>query len=298
MDQLAIAVALLVLVSGCNAFGDTSTPAPAETVTAAPVPTAETTVSPRKTPSECVSPKPAAAPTLTPASRAEPVTLTDANGEINGTTLATRHGRTLSNYSFHLQAGSSGEVWSLPGAAAFTYEGLKLGVGAPWAYAVGGQLYTLRTDEGQFVFDERDYGPDSPTRERFLPILTGERWLTSQIGPYDYNVVETREYNGTEVRVLKDTTEGLFGVGANAGISAVVFVNSTVYVDEHGIVRYVRHAERVEPARETNFPNRTTVVTFTVDQVGTADLHRPAGFCVTNSDAIRNATPSSSAAPA
>ena len=285
-------VVLLVLLSGCNAFGGSADRTPAETVTAAPVPTAGTVATPTGTPGNCVSPKPAAAPVSTPQSRADPVELTDANGTVDGRTLAARHGRALSNYSFHLRAGSSGEVWSLPGAVAFTYEGAGLGVGAPWAYAVGGRLYTLRTDEGQLVFDEDPYGRDSLAREQLVPVLTGERWLAGQVGTYNYSVVDTREYDDTTVRVLEDTTteEGLV-VRPSVRAGALLFVNSTLYVDANGVVRYVRHVEHLRYGPGTGIPNRTTVATFQVDQVGTAGIHRPAAFCVTNPDAIRTAGP-------
>jgi hypothetical protein len=70
-----------------------------------------------------------------------------------------------------------------------------------------------------------------------------------------------------------------------------------VYVDAHGIVRYVRHVEHVRYGPGTGIPNRTTVATFTVDQVGTADIHRPAAFCVTDPDAMRTAGPEFGANP-
>lgn len=292
MKRIAVAVALLVLLSGCNAFGGGTDRTPAETVTAAPVPTVGTVATPTGTPGSCVSPRPAAAPVSTPQPRADPVALTDANGTVDGQTLAARHGRALSNYSFHLRAGVSGEVWSLPDGAAFTYRGSGLGVGAPWAYAVGGQLYTLRADEGQLVFDERAYGRDSPVREGLVPVLTGERWLAGQIGAYNYSVVDTREYNSTSVRVLEDTVteEGLV-VRPSVRAGALLFVNSTLYVDAHGVVRYVRHAEHLRYGPGTGIPNRTTVATFTVDQIGTAGIHRPAAFCVTNPNAMRTPGP-------
>lgn len=291
MKRLGLAVALLVLVSGCNAFGGTNAPAPAETATAAPVPTVEATATPTGTPGECASPRPAAAPESTPGPRAEAVALTGTGGEVSGMALAARHGRAVANYSFHLRAGTSGEVWSLPNGTAFTYEGPGLGVGAPWAYAVNGRLYTLRTDNGQLVFDERDYGRDSPVRERLVPVLTGERWLAGEIGPYNYTVVDTREYRGTTVRVLQDTRDRGVVVQPSARSDAFLFVNSTVYVGPHGIVRRVRHVEQNRYGPSATVPNRTMVATFAVDQVGTADIHRPAAFCVTDPSAMRTAEP-------
>ena len=293
MKRVAVAVALLVLLGGCNAFGGSAAPTPGDTVTAAPVPTAETTPTPTGTPGECVSPEPAAAPVSTPTPRAEPVALIGPNGTVGGATLAAVHRRALANFSFHLRAGSSGEVWSLADGTAFTYEGAGLGVGSPWAYAVGGRLYTLRTDEGQLVFDERDYGRDSALRRGLVPLLTGQRWLTGEIGPYNYSVVGTREYENTTVRVLEDTTdEDGIVVRPSPRAGALLFVNSTVFVDERGIVRYARHVEHLRYGPGTEVPNRTTVATFTVDQVGTAAIHRPAAFCVTNPTAIRTAGPS------
>jgi hypothetical protein len=72
---------------------------------------------------------------------------------------------------------------------------------------------------------------------------------------------------------------------------AQLFVNSTLAVDRHGIVREVRHVERLHYGPNTDIPNETRVATFAVDQVGTADLHRPAAFCVSNPDAMRTAVP-------
>jgi len=290
---VGVAVAVLVLASGCNAIGGVE-PTPAEAVTPAPVPTVGTVETAESTATDhedCVVPRPGAAPESTPPPRAEPVALPVVDGRVNGSALAALHGRHLSNYSFHLRAGSSGEVWSLPDAAAFTYEGIGLGIGAPWTYAIGGQIYTLRTDNGQLVFDERPYGVDSATRERLRTVLTGEQWLTTHVGPYNYSVVGTRSVDGTELRVLRDTIEEPFLRRPDARAAALLYVNSTLFVDRHGIVRSVRHVERLRYGPSAGIPNETRVTTFAVDQVGTADLHRPAAFCVSNPDTIHTATP-------
>jgi hypothetical protein len=296
--RLAVVVAVLVLVSGCNALGDAE-PSPAETVTAAPVPALET-ASPTATTdrADCAAPRPGPAPESTPVPREEPMALPVTDGRIGGSALAAQHGRTLLNYSFHLRAGSSGEVWSLPDAAAFTYEGIGLGAGlgstqggAPWTYAIGGRLYSLRTDNGQLVFDERPYSVDSPERDRLRRALTGERWLAAHVGPYNYSVVGTRSVDGTERRVLEDTLEEPILRRPDARSGALLYVNSTLTVDRHGIVRSVRHVERLRYGPRTDIPNETRVSTFAVDQIGTADIHRPAAFCVTNPDAMRTAVP-------
>jgi hypothetical protein len=292
-----VAVAVLVLASGCNAIGGAE-PTPAERVTAAPVPTVET-VEPTPTDrADCVAPRPGQAPESIPQPRTEPVALPGADGRVDGAALAALHGQRLLNYSFHLRAGSSGEVWSLPDAAAFTYEGIGLGTGlgstqsgAPWTYAVGGQLYTLRTDNGRLVFDERSYRADSPTRDRFREALTGERWLASRIAPYNYTVVGTRSENGTELRVLEDTVDQPVLRRPDPRAGAMLEVNSTLYVDRHGIVRAARHVERFQYVPNAGIPNETRTSTLVVDQVGTADLHRPAAFCVSNPDAMRTAAP-------
>mgnify|MGYP000265213303 CR=1 FL=1 len=295
MKRLAVgvAVAVLVLASGCNAIGGAE-PTAAETVTPAPVPTvgtAETVESTVTDRGDCAAPRPGVAPKSTPPPRDEPVALPVVDGRVNGSALAALHGQRLSNHSFHLRAGSSGEVWSLPDAAAFTYEGIGLGIGAPWTYAIGGQIYTLRTDDGQLVFDERAYGFDSETRERLREVVTGEQWLTTHVGPYNYSVVGTRSVDGTEVRVLRDTVDQPFLRLPNARAAALLYVNSTLSVDRHGIVRSVHHVERFRYDPRAGIPNETRVTTFSVDQVGTADLHRPAAFCVTDPGAMRTAVP-------
>lgn len=291
MNRSAVAVALLVLLGGCNAI-DGAEQSTAETVTPAPVPSVETADGTTTTDrGDCVAPPPGPAPGSVPASRTEPVALPEEDGQVDGSALAALHGRTLANHSYHLRVGNSGEVWSLPDAAAFTYEGVGLGVGAPWAYAVGGRLYTLRPDNGQLVFDERQYGAGTQTRERLREVLTGERWLAAEVGPYNYSVVGTRSDNGTELRVLRDTLNRPLLRVPDARTVAQLFVNSTLAVDRHGIVREVRHVERLHYGPNTDIPNETRVATFAVDQVGTADLHRPAAFCVSNPDAMRTAVP-------
>jgi len=298
--RLTAVVAVLVLTSGCNAIGNAG-PSPAETVTAAPVPAVETANRTTTDRADCAAPRPGPAPESTPAPRDEPVALPIAEGRINGSALAALHGRSLSNYSFHLRAGSSGEVWALPDVAAFTYEGIGLGAGlgstqsgAPWSYAIGGRLYSLRTDNGQLVFDERPYRADSPERDRLRRALTGERWLASRVAPYNYTVVGTRTVNGTELRVLEDTLDQPVLRRPDPRAGAMLEVNSTLYVDRYGIVRAARHVERLRYVPKAGIPNETRVSTLEVDRIGTADLHRPAAFCVTNPDAMRTAAPTDS----
>lgn len=284
---------LVVVVSGCSAIGGAD-PSPTETVTPVPVPSVET-ASPTPTDRpDCAAPRPGAAPVSTPAPRETPLALPGDGDRIDGAALATRHGQALSNYSFHLRTGSSGEVWSLPDAAAFTYRGTGLGISSPWAYAVGGRLYSLETDNGQLVADERPYESDSPTRERLRRVLIGERWLTSRIGPYNYTVVGTGEHGGVDVRVLRDTVDEPLVVRPSPRAGALLSVNSTLYVDRHGVVRGVRHVERLRYDPDAGLPNETQVSTLTVDQVGTASLHRPASFCVIDPSAIRTAAPNRS----
>ena len=290
MDRLGVVVAALVLASGCNAIGGTA-PAPTETVTPVAVPTVETTEPTATDRPDCAAPRPGPAPVSTPPPRADPLALPGEGDRINGTELARLHGRTLSNYSFHLRAGSSGEVWSLPDAAAFAYEGTGLGVESPWAYAVDERLYTLETDNGQLVLDEHPYGSDAPARERLRRVLTGERWLTDLVGQYNYTVAGTDSYRGTDVRVLRDTLENSVLRRPDPRAGALLYVNSTLYVDRHGIVRGVRHVERFRYGPNMGIPNETRVMTFDVDRVGTADLHRPAAFCVSEPSAMRTATP-------
>jgi len=296
VNRSAVAVALLVLLSGCNALGGASEPTPEETVTPVDVPTdgPVATTTETGTPGNCVAPRPAAAPRSTPAPRTEPSTLPDPDGDgaVTGTDLATLHGRALSNYSYHLRAGGTVEVWSLPDAAAFTYEGVGFEVGWPWTYAVGGRLYVLQSDGGDLVFTEQSYGPDSPTRQRLASVLTGEQWLAERVGRYNYTVVDTREYDGTTVRVLQDTTDEGLVVESSPLTGALLFVNSTLYVDEYGVVRHARHVEQLRYGPVDDVPRQTTVSTFAVDQVGSVDLQRPSAFCVSNPEEIRSATPS------
>jgi len=297
VNRLGVVVAALVLASGCNAISGTPA-APTETVTPVAVPTVETTEPTATDQPDCAAPRPGPAPVSTPPPRADSVALPGEGDRINGTELARLHGRALSNYSYHLRAGSSGEVWSLPDAAAFAYEGTGLGVRSPWAYAVGERLYTLETDNGQLVLDERPYGSDAPARERLRRVLTGERWLADLVGRYNYTVVGSDSYRGTDVRVLNDTLSNPMLRRPDPRAGALLYVNSTLYVDDHGIVRGVRHVERLRYGPNTGIPNETRTTTFDVDRVGTADLHRPAAFCVSEPSAMRTATPTENATAA
>lgn len=288
---LTLVVALLVLLSGCNAFGGSST-GDRETLTAVDVPDVAPAETPTVTPSErdCLVPRPADAPnqsvTDPPNASALP---RNADGTINGSALVGDHARTLPAYSYHMAVDGNTDVWAMPELAAFTYEGVGLRLATPWAYAVGGTLYTLSGDGGDLVLDEEPFAVDSPTHSRYQSVLTGQRWLAQRIGWFNYTVVDTRYENSTELRVLRDTLDSEVLLESDAQASGVFRLNSTVAVDRRGIIREVRHVRHIEYADETGFPNETEVSTLRIDDLGIASLHRPAAFCVTEPDEVLTA---------
>lgn len=294
---VAVALALLALLSGCNAFVEGGASDPVETVTPAPVPDVAPPATPTATSvGSCLAPRPARAPTGPRQTPAEPVDLTGPDGVVNGSTLVARHAQALSNVSFHLRVDGGTDVWSMPRAEAFTYEGTALSLETPWAYAVAGRLYTLTTDGGQLVLRDRAYDPGSATAARFRAVMTGERWLAERVGVRSYEVTGTRTWNGTEVRVLTDVPVDPADRGS-PDWGGVVHVDSTLYVDRSGVIRFVRHVQTTEYVTESDLPNRTTIDTASVDQIGTAQLRRPAAFCVTDPDAVRTAAATTAVTP-
>ena len=281
-------VALLVVASGCNVFGSgvggeegVETP----TLTPVPVPEAEPL---RTTPGaeECLAP-PVAAPDRTPASTpSTPVPLGGENGTVSGAVLVDRHTATLANHSFALRVGPT-EIKSMPQAGAFTYEGVSLGFDAVRVFSVGGRIYRLReTGEGVTV-GERPYDRDSPESDWYVAALTGTHWLTDRVGALGYRQVDTRTWNGTEVRVLRDTFDG----EAVVDIGTAVSINSTVFVDRRGVIRYVRHVRTTQSDESDDIAATTEVETFTVTHVGTVTVSRPDAFCVASSAVAGDDTP-------
>lgn len=291
MHARTLVVAVLVVTSGCNALG-AGDPGVDGTVTPVAVPDVAPAETPRPTAAgrECLAPPPETPTGGPPPTPEEAVPLGGGDGVVNGSALVDRHVRALSNDSYRLRIGNRTTVWSMPDAAAFTYEGLELGVGGPWVYAVAGTAYTLRPGDGGLVLDEEAYGPDSAARDRLVGVLTGEHWLGQRLSWHEYTVVDTRTWNGTEVRVLADAVEAPLLLQSDSRNAGVMYLNSTVYVDRRGIVRYVRHVRRID-YQDDELENQTVVDTLTVDQIGTARVHRPAAFCVSNPGDVRTPTP-------
>jgi len=273
-------VALLVVASGCNVFGTgvgggegSETP----TLTPVPVPEAEPV---RTTPGaeECLAPR-VADPDRTPApTPSTPVPLGAENGTVSGAVLVDRHTARLANHSFALRVGAT-EIESMPQATAFTYEGVSLGFSAVRVFAVAGTTYRLHeTGEGVTV-GEHPYNRDSPESDWYVEVLTGTHWLTDRVGSLGYRQVDTRTWNGTEVRVLRDTFDGEALVGTGEAVS----INSTVFVDRRGVIRHVRHVRTIQSDEGDDIATATEVQTFTVTEVGTVTVSRPDAFCVASS---------------
>lgn len=293
MRVAAVAVAALLVLSGCNAFapggggsdGDAVTP----TLTPAPVPEAESLRTPTPTQTECLAPRVAADERTPLPPPATPAPLPTVNGTIDGATLVARHASVLANHSFALRIGAT-EIESMPGGAAFTYEGVSLGFESVQVFAVAGTVYRLhRTDAGVSV-TTTEYRPGSTDTGWYLDALTGRDWLAERVGRYDYTQVGTRTWNGTEVRVLRDEFDGQALVGPGEAMS----VNSTVLVDGRGVVRHVRHVRTIRRDEGDEIVETSEVGTFAVTGVGSVTVSRPEEFCVPGSAVV---TATETAAP-
>lgn len=137
------------------------------------------------------------------------------------------------------------------------------------------------------MFETEPYRVGSRTYERYRSGLTGRYWLVQRVGFYEYRVVDTRSWNGTRVRVLRDTVDQPTVLGPDGDGCGEYVLNSTVYVDRRGLIRHVSHVREYEYDRIGGLANRTEVDTFEVEDVGRAQVHRPAAFCVTNPSAVR-----------
>lgn len=288
MNRVAlVAVAALVLVSGCNAFG--GNPTVERTVTPVDVPdltpsaTSASTLSQR----ECLAPRPETPTSPTPSEPTDTVDLPREDGTVDGDALVDLHVRALTNYSYRLRVDENTEVRAIPDVAAFSYEGNGLGLSASRLYAVGGTLYTLDGEEADLVLGTEPYGVESDEYDRYRSNLTGQHWLAQRVGFYEYTVVDTRTWNGSEVRVLQDTVEGPTVLGPDGDGNGEYVLNSTVYVDRRGVVRYVDHVRHIEYGKIRTLPALMEVDTFRVDDVGQARVRRPAAFCVTDSSTVR-----------
>ncbi|WP_123538238.1 hypothetical protein [Halosimplex salinum] len=282
MRRTVVAVALLLVVSGCNAFPTGgSEDAPEETLTPAEVPTAESLRTPTATPTECLAPR-VAAPDRSPAATpTTPAPLPTENGTVRGAALVTRHAAALANYSYALRMDGT-RVESMPGATAFTYEGVTLGFESVQMFAVAGTVYHLHQTGAGVSVTEQPYPGDAATREQYLNDLTGRDWLAERVGPYNYTRVDTRTWNGTEVRVFRDDLDAEILVGAGEALS----INSTVLVDRRGVVRHVRHVRTVRSDDVDEVVNTTDVETLSVPEVGTVTVERPEAFCVPRSEVV------------
>jgi hypothetical protein len=297
VTRVAVAVALLVLLSGCNAFGGSGGDGPVDgsTVSPAPVPVLETTeATPTPTPGRCLAPRPAAPTNRTLGTPAETAALPGRDGVVNGSALVERHVGRLANHRFHLNVSDGTDVRSMPDAAAFAFEGIGIGVPATHGYAVGGSLYTIEPEKGEVRVVQRPYRLGSETNERYVRLLTGGEWLADRVGDLDYELVDTTTRNGTEVRVLRDTMDQRLLLGPDAPFPGIVGINATLYVDRRGIVRHARYVRDIQYEVRTGvYRNVTEVETLTVDELGTARVRRPGDFCVAASDDAALVTPRS-----
>ncbi|MFB6151117.1 MAG: hypothetical protein ABEJ40_04860 [Haloarculaceae archaeon] len=278
MRRATVVVALLVLASGCNALG-TGPDGDRTTVTPAPVPEETVTANPAATPGECLAPVPATPDSTPPGTPGATAFLPMGGGVVNGSALVGHHAETISSYSYHLRIGAGTESWVMPGAAAFTYEGVHLGLLTVRAYAVGGTLYALngsaagRADEARVI--RQPYRPGTAIYERYARVVSGRAWLENHVGRWNYTVVGTRTWNGTRVRVLEDAGPSRIWVTP----AKALVVDSTLYVDRRGLIRYVDHERTVQYRQQLDYRNVTSEWTVEIDQIGTARLHRPESFC-------------------
>lgn len=283
MKRAVALVALALVLSGCGAFagpsdGGADTPA---AVSPVPVPDPGPTATAGDGGGTCLVPPPATPSPSTAETPTEPVALPDADGVVNGSALVDHHARELATHRFHLSVGNDTDAWVMPGASAFTYTGFDFGIRTTHAYAAGGTLYTLDQSDGGYRVVRRPYESGSPTSQRLLASLTGRNWLDERISRYDYTVTDTRIWNGTEVRVLEDTVDNRMLLPLDSPYDGLLSVNSTLYVDRRGIVRYVRHIRNIEAQISVGeYENVTQVRTMRVPSVGSTRVFRPEEFCV------------------
>lgn len=273
MSRLAVTVAVLLVLAGCSGPGGLSGDR-AETVTLTPAPVPEDDRTAVGTRTTCLAPA-AAASERTPRPMPEtPVPIPGENGTVRGDDLVERHLAALSDHGFALRVDST-RVTSLPDGAAFRFNGSLLGFGPVQLYAVGGTIYRRHeTDDGVSV-TTTGYDPGSERAEWYLDVLTGDVWLSERVARSNYRFVGTRTWNDTAVRVFESTRAVTLTESGQ-----VVPANSTVLVDRRGIVRHVRHVSLLE---DPDIAPR--VETYTVTEVGSVSLSRPAAFCVPASDA-------------
>ncbi|QLH81767.1 hypothetical protein [Halosimplex pelagicum] len=295
MHRRTVVVALLVVLAGCNAFagGDGTDRPGTATLTPVEVPTAESLRTATPTSTECLAPRVAAddrTPAPTPAT---PVPLAAANGTVDGDAIVAGHGAALDDHSFSLRMDGT-RVRAMPGAAAFTYEGVTLGFQSVQVFAVAGTIYRLRQVEGGVSVAQRPYDPDSPGSTWYRDALTGENWLDERIGGYNYTHIGTRTWNGTEVRIFEEARDIEVLVGSGEALS----VESTVFVDRRGVVRRVRQVRTLQRDTIDGIVNTTEVETFSVGEVGGVTVSRPDAFCVPGSEAVTVTTPGPNATAA
>jgi len=288
VHRRTVVVALLVLLAGCNAFAGASGTDRPETATLTPVevPTAESLRTATPTPTECLAPRVAAddrTPAPTPTT---PVPLATTDGTVSGADLVAGHGAALDDHSFSLRMDGT-RVRAMPGASAFTYEGVTLGFRSVRVFAVAGTIYRLRQVEDGVAVAQQPYDPDSSESSWYRDALTGENWLDERIGDYNYTQVGTRTWNGTEMRVFEESRDIEVLVGSGEALT----VESTVLVDRRGVVRHVRQVRTLQRDTIDGIVNTTEVETFTVDEVGTVTVSRPDAFCVPGSEAATVTTP-------
>ena len=272
MSRFAVAVAVLVVLAGCSGLERSSDDRMGTTtMTPAPVPAGDRTAIGGRT--TCLAP-PAGASDRT--ARPTPETagpIPGENGTVRGAALVERHLDAIAAHGFTLRTNST-RVTSLPGGTAFRFNGTLLGFGPVRLYAVGETIYRLHeTDDGLSV-TTTVYDPGSERVEWYLDVLTGDVWLSERVARSHYRFVETRTWNDTTVRVFESTRAVTVTENGEP-----VTATSTVLVDRRGILRHVRHVSR---PTETDAAPR--VATYTVTQVGSVTLSRPAAFCVPTSE--------------
>jgi hypothetical protein len=254
-------------------------------VTPAPVPTTASPPDPNAERAECLVPPPATPDRTTADSPATPRPLGVTNGSVEGADLIETHRRALSNHSYHLRAGRIAEVRALANARAFTYTGMLNGVPSIRVYGVGGTLYTLQSAEDGVAVRRSSYDPEAITDGSFLPSLSGSNWLENRVGVYEYDRVDTRRWNGTRVRVFRRE----FDTARQVVRRKVSNLESAVYVDDRGIIRYVDHDTKFVEVEHPTAPTEWHNATFAVTDVDTIRVRRPAAFCGPGRDPVEPA---------
>jgi hypothetical protein len=226
------AVVVLVLLAGCSGFLGSDGGGPAETVTPAPIPETATE---------------------------RPVPVPQENGSVDLQRVLERHDAALSGRSFHRRVVREGprntrDVW-VDRDADIVRVRRTFGPLADDAVVTNGTLYRAVSDDPNrdYITSESD---DSPP---YVSTLSGVRLLDVFLSDYTYERVGTVQRGGRTLALLATNDTDIPITAGDP--DQTVAVQSRLYVDRGGIVRYVDHYERHSDGTNSTVQMRVTTGT-------------------------------------